>query len=69
MWICPFFYWVVYFLVSNCLCTLEINPLLVALFTSIFSHFETKEARIYNGKNTVSSIICAGKTGQFHVKE
>ena len=29
----------------------------------------TKEARIYNGEKTVSSINGAGKTGQLHVKE
>ena len=29
----------------------------------------TKEARIYNGEKTVSSIRTAGKTGQLHVKE
>ena len=29
----------------------------------------TKEARIYNGEKTVSSISGAGKTGQIHVKE
>ena len=29
----------------------------------------TKEARIPNGKKTVSSISGAGKTGQLHVKE
>ena len=28
----------------------------------------TKEARIYNGKKTVSSISGTGKTGQLHVK-
>ena len=28
----------------------------------------TKEARIYNGEKTVSSIRAAGKTGQLHVK-
>ena len=28
-----------------------------------------KEARIYNGEKTVSSISDAGKTGQLHVKE
>ena len=28
-----------------------------------------KEARIYNGEKTVSSISGAGKTGQLHVKE
>ena len=28
-----------------------------------------KEARIYNGEKTVSSINGAGKTGQLHVKE
>ena len=31
--------------------------------------FLTKEARIYNGANTASSIDGAGKTGQPHVKE
>ena len=29
----------------------------------------TKEARIYNGEKTVSSINGAGKTGELHVKE
>ena len=29
----------------------------------------TKEARIYNGEKTASSINGAGKTGQPHVKE
>ena len=29
----------------------------------------TKEARIYNGEKTVSSISGAGKTGQLHVKK
>ena len=29
----------------------------------------TKEARIYNGAKTASSINHAGKTGQLHVKE
>ena len=29
----------------------------------------TKEARIYNGEKTVSSISGAGKTGQLHVQE
>ena len=29
----------------------------------------SKEARIYNGEKTVSSIIGAGKTGQPHVKK
>ena len=29
----------------------------------------TKEARIYSGEKTVSSISGAGKTGQLHVKE
>ena len=28
-----------------------------------------KEAKIYNGKMTVSSISGAGETGQLHVKE
>ena len=31
--------------------------------------FLIKEARIYNGEKTTSSIIGAGKTGQLHVKE
>ena len=31
--------------------------------------FFTKEARIYNGAKTVSSINGTGKTGQLHVKE
>ena len=30
---------------------------------------DTKEARIYNGAKTASSINGAGKTGQLHVKE
>ena len=30
--------------------------------------FLTKEARIYNGAETASSINGAGKTGQLHVK-
>ena len=29
----------------------------------------TKEARIYNGEKTVSSISGAGKIGQLHEKE
>jgi len=29
----------------------------------------TKEARIYNGAKTASTINGAGKTGQLHVKE
>ena len=31
--------------------------------------FLTKEARIYNGAKTASSINAAGKTGQLHVEE
>ena len=31
--------------------------------------FLTKEARIYNGTKTASSINGFGKTGQTHVKE
>ena len=31
--------------------------------------FLIKEARIYNGEKTASSICGAGKTGQLHVKE
>ena len=29
----------------------------------------TKEARIYNGENTVSSANCARKTGKLHTKK
>ena len=29
----------------------------------------TKEAKIYNGAKTASSVNGAGKTGQLHVKE
>ena len=29
----------------------------------------TKEARLYNGEKTASSVSGAGKTGQLHVKE
>ena len=29
----------------------------------------TKEAKIYNGEKTASSISGAGKTGQLHIKE
>jgi len=31
--------------------------------------FLTKEARMYNGAKTASSISGAGKTGQLHAKE
>jgi len=31
--------------------------------------FSTKEARMYNGAKTASSIDGAGKTGQLHGKE
>ena len=41
----------------------EINP------TTYGYHIITKEARIYNGAKTASSINGAGKTGQLHVKE
>ena len=41
----------------------EINP-------RMYGHlFLIKEARIYNGEKTASSITGAGKTGQLHVKE
>ena len=33
------------------------------------SLFLTKEARIYHGARTASSVNGAGKTGQLHVKE
>ena len=39
----------------------EINPMNTS--------FLTKEARIYNGAKTASSINGAGETGQLHVKE
>ena len=42
----------------------EINPC-----TYGYLIFFTKEARIYNGAKTASSINGAGKTGQLHVKE
>ena len=41
----------------------EINP------CTYGSSFLTKEARIYNGAKTASSINGAGETGQLHVKE
>ena len=41
----------------------EINPCTMGTF------FLTKEARIYNGAKTASSINGAGETGQIHVKE
>ena len=38
--------------------------------THIWStYFLIKEARIYNGEKTASSVSGAGKTGQLHVKE
>ena len=40
----------------------EINP-------HIYGQSMTKEAKIYNGEKTVSSISGAGKTRQLHVKE
>ena len=42
----------------------EINPC-----TYRCTLFLTKEAKIYNGAKTASSIYGAGKTGQLHVKE
>ena len=41
----------------------EINP---HTYSQLIS---TKEARIYNGENTVSSASGVGKAGQLHVKE
>ena len=32
-------------------------------------NYSTKEARLYSGEKTVSSINCSGKTGQLHVKK
>ena len=37
--------------------------------TGAYGQSTTKEARIYNGEKTASSISGAGKTGQLHVKE
>ena len=37
--------------------------------THMVTLFLMKEARIYNGEKTASSISGAGKTGQLHVKE
>ena len=42
----------------------EINPC-----TYGYLIFETKEARIYDGVKTASSISGAGKTGELHVTE
>ena len=42
----------------------EINP-----YTYGYLIFFTKEAKMYNGAKTASSINGAGKTGQLHVKE
>ena len=41
----------------------EVNPYTMCIL------FLTREARIYNGAKTASSINGAGKTGQLHVKE
>ena len=41
----------------------EISPCTMVTLSLI------KEARIYNGEKTASSINGAGKTGQLHVKE
>ena len=40
----------------------EINP---GTFGQLFT---TKEARIYNGEKTISSISGAGRSGQLYVK-
>ena len=40
----------------------EINP-------RTYDQSMTKEARLYSGEKTVSSISGAGKTGELHVKE
>ena len=37
--------------------------------SSTYNQFMTKEARIYSGRKTLSSISGTGKTGQLHVKE
>ena len=36
---------------------------------SVVTQSLTKQARIYNGEKTASSISGAGRTGQLHVKE
>ena len=43
--------------------SLERNPFIYDQLTT------TKEARLYNGEKTVSSIGGAGKIGQLHVKK
>ena len=43
--------------------SLEINPFIYDQLTT------TKEARLYSGEKTVSSIYGAGKTGQLQVKK
>ena len=50
-------------LVQNSMLFPEINPCTYGYL------FLTKEARIFNGTKTASSINGAGKTGQLHVKE
>ena len=38
-------------------------------YTYMFNSYMTREPRIRNGEETVSSKIYVGKTGQLHVKE
>ena len=59
--------------------TVRLDKNKIQLYTSTGIHFRfkkvkrmekmTKEARIYNGEKTVSSISSTGKTGQLHVNE
>ena len=44
-------------------------PLKTVVSTHMVTLFLIKEARIYNGEKTASSISGAGKTGQLHVNE
>ena len=39
------------------------------MHTPMVNYSMTKEARIYNGEKTASSISGGGKTGQLYIKE
>ena len=45
------------------------NPREKKMQEPVVNESMTKEARTYSGGNTVSSISCAGKTRQLHVRE
>ena len=47
----------------------RLNYRATAIKTRMVNLSLIKEARIYNGEKTASSISGAGKTGQLHVKE